>query len=181
MKFNIGIFQFLLFGLFISCSPSLSPFTQKLYESNNWSVDELKQIQFYISDDIVLRRKVTEGQTMIQNGKIKTIDGEKIEELIFKRGTPCVYLFSPKEERFAISFEQSEPPKYLMFGPNPKYSNRYVLLGKEWNRNSGSITYQDANWYTTTESAYACLLVDLKRASSIQRNSKIVKGQRVGE
>lgn len=50
-----------------------------------------------------------------------------------------------------------------MFGPNPKYSNRYVLLGKEWNRNSGSITYQDANWYTTTESAYACLLVDLKR------------------
>ena len=91
-----------------------------------------------------------------------------------------MFLFSPKEERFAISFEQAEPPKYLMFGPNPKYGNRYVLLGKDWNRNSGTISYQNESWFTTSESAYACLLVDLKRATSIERTSEIVKGQRVG-
>ncbi len=164
-----------------SCSPTLTPFTQKLQDEYKWGPDDLKRIQFYLSDDIVLRRKASEGQTKIQNGVIKTIDGEKIEELIFKAGTPCVFLFSPKEERFAISFEQAEPPKYLMFGPNPKYSNRYVILGKEWNRNTGTITYEDTNWYTTSESAYACLLVDLKRASSIERKSEVVRGQRVGE
>ena len=163
-----------------SCSPMLTPFTQKLYNEYKWSVDDLKQIQFYLSDDIVLRRKASDGQTRIQNGKIRVIDGEKIEEIIFKAGTPCVFLFSPKEERFAISFEQTEPPRYLMFGPNPKYGNRYVVLGKEWNRNTGTITYQNEAWYTTSESAYACLLVDLKRAISIERTSEVVKGQRVG-
>lgn len=169
----------LLIGM--SCSPSLSPFTQKVYDEYHWNADDLKQIQFYISDDIVLRRKASEGETKIQNGKIKTINGEKIEELIFKRGTPCVYLFSPKEERFAISFEQADPPRYLMFGPNPKYSNRYVILAKEWDRNRGTITYEGSEWYTTTESAYACLLIDIKRATSIERKSTVVKGQKVGE
>jgi hypothetical protein len=163
----------------ISCSPQLTPFTQKLQDEYKWDESDLKKIQFYVSEDIVLRRKVSEGQTRIQNGKIKTIDGEKIEEIIFRRGTPCVYLFSPKSERFAISFESSEPPRFLMFGPNPKFSNRYALLAKELNRNSGIISYQDANWYTSSESAYACLLVDLKRARSVERKSKIVEGQRV--
>jgi hypothetical protein len=181
MKLFNAIFGTSLLALLISCSPTLTPFTQKLYDEYKWAADDLKRIQFYLSDDIVLRRKVSEGQTQIQNGKIKTIDGEKIEEVIFRAGTPCVFLFSPKEDRFAISFEQSEPPKYLMFGPNPKYGNRYVLLGKEWNRNTGTITYEDTSWYTTSESAYACLLVDLKRATSIERKSEVVKGQRVGE
>ncbi len=171
-----------LFGvLLISCSPQLTPFTQKLQDEYKWDETDLKRIQFYLSEDIILRRKVSEGQTRIQNGKIKTIDGEKIEEIIFRRGTPCVYLFSPKNERFAISFESSDPPRYLMFGPNPKFSNRYSLLAKDWNRNSGTISYQDANWYTSSESAYACLLVDLKRARSIERTSQVVPGQRVGE
>ncbi len=165
----------------MSCSPTLSPFTQKVYDDYHWTADDLKQIQFYISDDIVLRRRVSEGETRIQNGKIKTIDGEKIEEIIFPRGTPCVYLFSPKEQRFAISFESAEPPRYLMFGPNPKFSNRYVLLGKEWDRNRGIISYEGAEWNTSSESAYACLLIDIKRATSIDRKQTVVKGQKVGE
>jgi hypothetical protein len=181
MNYLNAILAFGLMALLTSCSPTLTPFTQKLYDDYKWNPDDLKQIQFYLSDDIVLRRKASEGETQIQNGKIKTIDGEKIEELIFKRGTPCVYLFSPKEQRFAISFEQSEPAKYLMFGPNPKYGNRYVLLGKEWNRNSGTVTYQDASWYTTSESAFACLLVDLQHMSSVQRNSQVIKGHKIGE
>jgi hypothetical protein len=175
---------FLAFGAMLfafSCSPTLTPFTQKLHNEYKWGESDLKRIQFYLSDDIVLRRRVTEGQTRIQNGKIKTINGEKIEELIFKAGTPCVYLFSPKETRFAISFEQSDPPKYLMFGPNPKYGNRYVLLGKEWNNNTGTISYDAESWYTTSESAYACLLVDLKRATSVEKTIQVVGGQRVEE
>ena len=92
---------FFLFGflglILTSCSPTLTPFTQKLYEENKWTNDELKQIQFYISDDIVLRRKAENGQTTIKEGKIKTINGEKVEEIIFREGTPCLFHFSPKE------------------------------------------------------------------------------------
>jgi hypothetical protein len=181
MKNTQWFFITLLLLFAIACSPVLTPFTQKLYEDYKWTADDLKQIQFYLSDDIILRRKASEGESRIQNGKIRTIDGEKIEEIIFKSGTPCVYLFSPKEQRFAISFEASDPPKYLMFGPNPKFGNKYVLLGKEWNRNTGTVSYQESSWYTTTESAFACLLVDLQHLKSVERNTQIVKGQKVGE
>ncbi len=164
-----------------SCSPNLTPFTQKLYEEQNWQESDLKQIQFYVSEDIILQRKYVEGETRIQEGKIRSVNGEKIEELIFPKGTPCIYLFSPKSNRFAISFEQSEPPKFLMFGPNPKFGNRYVLLGKEWDRNMGTISYNESSWYTPSNSAYAGLLVDMKKARSLQKSSRVVKGVRVGE
>ncbi len=178
-------FQFTLMvavlNTMVGCSPVLTPFTQKIYEEYSWDDKDLKRIQFYLSENIVLRRKFNEGESNIQDGIIKTIQGEKIEEIIFRKGTPCIYLFSPKSNRFAISFEFSDPPKYLMFGPNPKYGNRYMLLGKEWDRNSGTITYNGLNWYTTTESAISCLMVDLQKSNVSERNAQVVRGQRVQE
>ncbi|MBK8954718.1 MAG: hypothetical protein IPM34_04070 [Saprospiraceae bacterium] len=179
MKYTSAILTLGAMFLITACSPTLTPFTQKLYDDYKWNEEDLRRIQFYISEDIILRRKFTDGESRIQDGKIKTVRGEKVEEIIFRSGTPCVYLFSPKSNRFAISFESSDPPKYLMFGPNPKYSSRFMLLGKEWDRNTGTITYNNQNWYTTTESAVSCLLVDLQKANFTEHQSEVVKGQRV--
>jgi len=181
MKYHHVLFLLLGSFLLTNCSPILTPFTQKIYDENAWSDGDLKRIQFYLSEDIILRRKFNEGESTIENGKIRNIQGEKIEEIIFRKGTPCVYLFAPKSNRFAISFEASEPAKYLMFGPNPKYGNRYMLLGKEWDRNTGTITYNGLNWYTTTESAISTLLVDMQKSNFSERNAQVVKGQRVEE
>ena len=35
-----------------SCAPSLSPYTQKLYDRYEWKEADLKKVQFYLSDDI---------------------------------------------------------------------------------------------------------------------------------
>lgn len=178
---KLSVFFILTIAAIISsCSPQLSPFTQKMYEDNKWTDNDLRQIQFYLSQDIVLRRKVSDGETNIINGKIRSINGEKVEEIIFRRGTPCIYMFSPKSNRFAIGFEHADPSKYLIFGPNPKYKNRYSLFGKEWDRHSGTITYDGSSWYTTSESSFACLLVDIKRMNSLERKTQVVKGARIG-
>ena len=73
--------SFIFLGL-IACSPTLTPFSQKLYDDQKWSLEELQKIQFYLSDDIVLYRKVASGETTIKNGKIKMVNGEKIEEIL---------------------------------------------------------------------------------------------------
>ena len=57
----------------IGCGPTLMPFTQKLYEENRWSDAELKNIQFYVSRDIILWREATEGSSKIAQGKIKLV------------------------------------------------------------------------------------------------------------
>ncbi len=162
-----------------SCSPTLVPFSQGLYEEYNWSDDELKRIQFYLSDDIVLQRKLGGNESSITEGKIRVIDGVEVEEVLFKKGTPGVLVFSPKSDRFAVSFENDDQG-YLMFGPNPKMSRRYALLAKEWNHNYGKVTYKNRLYNTSSRSSYVSLMVDIDKATKNIYKSRTVEGRRIG-
>ena len=174
------LFLLLLSGIFsYSCSPRLTPLDQRLIDKNNWGPAELQRIQFYLSQDIVLRRQAESAQTSIKNGKIKYVNGEKIEEVIFERGTPGVVLFSPKENRLAVSFEQEGKDAFLMFGPNPKFDNRYVLLGKEWDRHSGIVTYNGKEYTTTSGSAFSGLLINLKQSRVVEKNTRVPAGRKL--
>ena len=52
-----------------------------------------------------------------------------------------------------------------------------MLLGKEWDRNSGQVTYDNQVYETYSGSAFAGLLVNLKRANQLERKSSEVKGR----
>ena len=175
-------YAFFLFGLGIflsACSPRLSPFTQTLYDDNNWSESELRKIQFYLSDDIVLYRELSGGKSEIVQGEIKIVDGRRRDQITFRRGTPGVFLFSPKTDRFAVSFEDGGDDRYLIFGPNPKIANRYVLLASDWNRRQGTITYAGQTWTADANDAYTTLMVDLKRLQETDVNTRVAGGRRV--
>lgn len=176
----LKIFVFALCGLWLlsSCSNRLTYFTQDLQSQYRWSEDELKKIQFYVSRDIVLKRELTGGSSDIVSGKIKIEDGRKIEEVVIRKGTPGAFIFSPKSERFAISFEENDN-NYLMFGPSPKYSDRFVVLASDWDRRSGDVTYGDKKWRVSSDAAYAALLVDLRKISKVDRNTRVAKGRKV--
>jgi hypothetical protein len=161
------------------CTPRLSPFTQELYERSDWDEKHLKQIQFYLSEDIVLTRQVTKGESEIFEGKIKIVNGKRVEEIIIREGTPGVYLFSPKANRFAVSFEEGKDDLYLMFGPNPKFGNRYALLAKEWDRTSGKVRYHGKLYNVRASSAFASLMVDLRRLGETEYNSRSASGRTV--
>lgn len=163
--------------VFSSCSPNLAPFTEDLYDDNRWSDAELQQIQFYVSEDIVLRREASDGVSTIESGKIKMVDGRKVEEVVIRKGTPGIFLFKPKEDRFAVSFESGNDNAYLMFGPNPKVRGRYVLLASEWKRRQGTVSYDNRKFYTPTSSAYAALMVDLKRIRRVSTKSRTASGR----
>ncbi|MEM0995250.1 MAG: hypothetical protein AAGI49_19620, partial [Bacteroidota bacterium] len=151
-----------IFGIFVlsilltSCSPKLTPFTQRLYKENDWSEAELKRIQFYLSEDIVLRRVAESSRSRIEDGEIRVINGGKTEKVVIRRGTPGVFVFTPKADRFAISFESGDD-RYLMFGPNPKASNRYLLLASEWKKRGGMVTYGGKRYRVDSDDAYATL------------------------
>ncbi len=70
----LAIFTF----LFSSCGPKLSPLTQRLVDDQNWTQDELKRIQFYLSEDLVLIRELRNGNSEIRNGQVKIIDGREV-------------------------------------------------------------------------------------------------------
>jgi hypothetical protein len=171
----LAFFSVVLFG---ACSNRLTYFTDDLNERYRWTDDELRKIQFYVSQNIVLKREVSGGDREIISGKIKIEDGRKIEEVVIRKGTPGAFLFSPKRDRFAIGFEDGND-RYLMFGPSPKYSDRFVLLASDWDRRTGSVTYDDKTWKVSSDVAYAALLVDLRKINKVDVNSRVAKGRKV--
>lgn len=175
---------YLLAGLVIlvglsACAPKLTSFTQRMYDEYSWTESELKRIQFYVSDNIVLRRQLTGGQSEIISGEIKVIDGREVEEIVIRRNTPGVLLFLPRENRFAVSFEADGDDRYLIFGPNPKAGNRYALLASEWRRRTGTVSYEGRKFQVDASNAFASLMVDLKKIRKISINSRTARGRKV--
>ncbi len=160
-----------------SCGPTLTPFTQDLYRKYDWDDHDLKRIQFYLSEDIRLAREYTGGASEIIAGEITVIEGREMDEVFIPAGTPGVYLFSPKRNRFAISFERDGPDLYLMFGPNPKMGDRYALLASNWSRSAGTVTYGGEKYRVSSRSAYSSLLVDLKKVARESRRSRVAGGR----
>lgn len=178
MKSIIKLSFIALIGLISSCSPSLNYYTETMHDDYKLSEAELQSVQFYLSQDIVLYRDLGINESKISEGKIKIIDGRKVEEIIFPRETPGVLVFSPKENRFAISFEEGED-SFLMFGPNKKAGGKFVLLAKEWDRRVGKVSYKGKIYKTNSTSAMSALLVDVDKARKVSRKTKKVGGRKV--
>src|SRR5690606_16875218 len=159
------LFSLILLSFMGSCSPQLSPFSSSLIRDFQYDNEALSRIQFYLSDDIVLNRQLRQGESTIDQGRITVRDGRRVEEIVFRSGTPGVYVFSPGDQKLAISFERGED-RYLIFGPSSRSrrggrggSGIYGLLAKEWESDYGTITYDGKEYYTPARSAFVTLLV----------------------
>ncbi|MEM6395813.1 MAG: hypothetical protein AAF741_05665 [Bacteroidota bacterium] len=168
----------LIIPFLTACGPRLSPYTQRLYEDQGWNENDLRRIQFYLSEDLVLSREARGGSSTITRGQIKIVDGREVEQVVIKRNTPGVFLFSPRENRMAVSFESSDD-LFLIFGPNPRTGNRYTLRGSEWNRSGGKVTYAGQEWFVGGGDALAFLRVAIKRQRNRDVNSRVAGGRKI--
>ncbi|MFT4664651.1 MAG: hypothetical protein ACI8YQ_002290 [Polaribacter sp.] len=173
------VFALFLFFGFSSCSPKLTTFTQKLQEENDWSEQDLKRVQFYLSQDVVLRKQKKKSGSKIEDGDIKVISDAEVEEILIKKGTPGVLIEMPKENRFAVCFEDGRSSRYLMFGPNPKRGNSYALLASKWSKKRGELSYGNKKYYTPPSSSYAYLMVNLKKVRKTKVKSRTAGGRKV--
>jgi len=176
MKNYLFILVALVFGL-TSCA-NLEYFTEDLKENQGWSETQLRQIQFYNSEKIVLRRQKITGDTRIEDGDINFKSGKNLEEIIIKRRTPGLLVKMPKSNQFYISFD-SDDGKYLVFSPHPKKGNRYLVQAKEWKNKNGKVQYGGDTYFITSESSFASLLVDIKKYSNIDKNKSRAKGRKI--
>lgn len=173
------LYSILVLATIISCAPSLSYYTQNTHDSLVRDDSDPGKIQFYVSNDIILWREISKGESTISNGKIKMVNGREVEEVIIKRGTPGVYLFSPQKKQYAICFDPNDDSKYLIFGPLEKTGDRYVLLAKEWDRRKGKVTYGDKVYNTSAESAFAYLMASVTKTKNTRVSSDTPSGRKV--
>src|SRR5262245_25659746 len=78
--------------LFVTgCGASLVPFTHETRVENNLSVEEIKNLQFYVSHRITLRRELESGGRQITGShKLLVVSGKTIEEVVIEEKTPGI-------------------------------------------------------------------------------------------
>lgn len=174
---NIVLVSTLL--LIFSACKTFVPFTENLKEQNNWTDTQIKSIQFYNSDAIILHRELNSNETGIEAGKIKIIDGKEVEEIIIQGKTPGVVTALPGN-KIAISFE-IDGNHFLVFGVDNKRNNRYYLRLKEkYNPKTGAkVTYNNKAYQISTASLNAYLMVNLKKINNEERKLRVAKGRKL--
>lgn len=163
----------------LSACKTLVPFTNELKTQNEWKEQDLKQIQFYLSNAITLHRQLSNSATAIVSGKIKTVDGKQVEEIIIKKGTPGVLTKMPDNKRMAISFEIDDS-YYLTFGSYKNKGGRYYLMLREFKKNQyAKVSYVDKEFYISPQSLNAFLQINMKKILKEDRKQRVAGGRKL--
>ena len=191
MRRNHGILvvsSFLVLSL-ASCSSSkvsrssLVPFTKDLRQKLDKENIDLKQVQFYVDQKIILDRNLGDQKVEVTSGVVKLENGKYINEVIVPALTPGI-CESAEGDKLMISFEKGN--NNLPFGPGSGYTfNEYSLYGVEWKNGTTAVTY-DSNKFrarcgTCQDVAAVTLLVRKNVMDKVERKSRTLKGRTVGK
>ena len=173
----------------VSCSSSkmsrnnFVPFTKDLKQKLEKENIDLKQVQFYVDQKLILNRNLGDQKLAVSSGIVKMENGKYVNEVIVPSFTPGVFEGS-EGERLLINFEKGN--NNLAFGPGSGYTfNDYVLYGTEWKNGTCAVTY-DSNKFrarcgTCQDVASATLVIRKKVADKWERKSRTLKGRTVGK
>ncbi len=91
-------------GCLAGCATTRIPLTQELREQHRLSPEELKNLQYYVSNTITLRREMDSTGKQITGGhKLVLTSGKTIEEVVVEEGTPGVAV-EVGQKRLVVSF-----------------------------------------------------------------------------
>lgn len=162
---------------------NLVPFTKDLRQKLERENIDLKQVQFYIDQKLVLDRNLGDQKVAVTSGVVKLENGKYINQVIIPAFTPGV-CENAEGDRLMISFEKGN--NNLPFGPGSGYTfNEYSLYGTEWRNGTTAVTY-DSNKFrarcgTCQDVASVTLLVRKSVMDKVERKSRTLKGRTVGK
>lgn len=159
---------------------SLIPFTRDIYESLRKAGLDVRNLQFYVDQTIVLSRGRDMNQYDIKDGKLiykYGIDETKKELLAL---TPGI-VESIEPDGLRISFEPGANIKFI----NNKYSPEFFIFsGNNWDRGTAEVNYKGTNYRascgTCSSVGEAKLVIRKKDLDANNTNGDVIKGRNVG-
>jgi hypothetical protein len=174
---NKTIFYAAICTLLLSaCSPKVQ-YTSYLATKYQLTEADLKKVQFYTSEDIILSTKESSSKTETENGNIVVSSNTAEDQIIIKKGTPGILEKQVGTDKVYISFEVGEG-KYLVFGSTGQ-REPFRLQAENWNEGKGKLTYGGKTYYASGYSGTAHLLVYIKKFQKKKSNQKVVEGRKV--
>jgi hypothetical protein len=202
------LFATVVLGLFaLGCGGGLVPFTQETRSAHNLSDDDVKNLQFYVSHRITLRRELEAGGSQVTgNHKLLVVSGKTIEEVVIEDETPGVAL-AVHDKSIAVSFEDGTSLEFTTGGrpvlgqdvtfaqaPDPFPGNTTDgdpqpfpvasddgLGGRYWMavERGGRVSFQGKSFAAIDDTLKAHLLIDSETLEEIVKNRKVLRGVRL--
>ncbi|XXT21458.1 DNA-directed RNA polymerase [Sorangium sp. So ce429] len=191
------------------CGPRLVPFTHELRVQHDLTDRDVKNLQFYLSHEVALRRELTSERSQITSShKLLLVSGKVIEEVVVEERTPGVVVdaragallvsFEPGASlAFSAAPEPSAPaPSFPGFAtpPDPFPGNAGPLLavplaspeggapgGNYWLAAGpgGEVRYQGKAFSAIEGSLRAHLLIDADALEEVVERRKVLPGVRL--
>jgi hypothetical protein len=204
---SIAIAFVALLGLLVTgCGPRLVPFTHELRVQHNLQKADLKNLQYYVSHRITLRRELESGGSQVTGShKLLVVLGKTIEEVVIEEHTPGVAI-NVEDRSMAVSFEPGSSMLFVVGAepgavsssvdqfaspPDPFPGNSPQrepdpfpvtgggeVGGSYWLASGpgGRVTFQGKVFAAVEESLQAHLLIDAESLEEVVENRKVLPG-----
>lgn len=152
------------------------PYTVEMQTKYTLGVNQLEQLQFYLSDTVVLYKLTPAGSAKASEGKVVVQDDQHLEEIILRPGTPGVVV-GVKQDMLLVSFEIG-PDRFLIFG-NRSGKGNYQLMAEEWSKGHGKLQYAGTTYFAKPGAGKAHLEVELRKLRTQAKETHIATGRKV--
>jgi hypothetical protein len=175
----------------ISCQTTrgeLVPFNEAQRLRYELEESELRSIQYYLSDRIVLERVASGGTGKVERGRLIVRSGTKIQQVVVESGTrgavePTARIgpFEGGGYAFEVSFERGAPLRFTA-----SRDGTYSLTGRNrggflsgWSRSPRArVEFDGAKWNVVAGSS-SHLLIEREALGKLVRMRRVLRGVRV--
>lgn len=176
MKKYIAI---LLLGLLVfSCGVKV-PMTNQLKQEYDLNENNMKKVQFYSSQTIILVKSKTSGSQGAVDGKLVISKNSEQERIIIPVNAKCIFDSYDKDGSVIIRFELGAGKTIKFAVREGQASGKFYLDAKWISGKGGEMNYGGDTYYATPESGSAYLMVVLKKLNKTKRKDRVVKGLKV--
>ena len=173
-------------ALLSSCSMNRMLLTVDTKQEIEKAGIDIKQVQFYNSEEIVLSRELRNGELKVAEGKVRIENGKSIEEIIIPANTPGICEMND-EKTLKVSFDTGDG-KTIPFlverrGDIVTAGSYFKIGAKKWVRTSrgqrvGKVDYQ-GQIYNLVRGANSRLMIDKSVLNKVDRNTHVAKGRKL--
>ena len=161
------------------------PFTRDLFDKLSASNIDIKQVQFYIDQQLVLTRFLSNDQIAVKNGVIKFNNGKYVNEVVFPQYTPVV---CDAIEGDGLRVKAENGTNTLKFLNSKQYSPiNYIFNPDKWNKDGTCEAVYNGNKYTvvcptcsTNSPNEAKLVVKQSASDNLDHQTITIPGIKVG-
>jgi len=160
------------------------PFTRELFDKLNSNKIDVKLVQYYIDQQLVLTRYLENDQLSVKNGIIKFNNGKYVNEVVIPQYTPVV-CDAVEGDGLRVSGETGS--NSFKFLNSKQYSPvNYIFNPDKWNKDGTCEVIYDNNKYVVTcptcssnTPNEAKLVVKQSALDDLSKQTKILKGRTI--